>query len=275
MPEVSVIIPCYNQAEFLADALASVQQQSLTNWECIVVNDASTDYTAEKALTLSAADSRISVVTTPRNLGLAGARNFGIAQAAGIFVLPLDADDKIAGNYLQEAVSMFHQQPDTCVVYAGAEFFGAQSGQWELPPYHYGLLFGRNPIFCSALFKKEDWKKSGGYNETLISGLEDWDFWLKILEPDSRVVQLPFTGFYYRKHAQSMIGDLVNDKAAFEQTKADMLMRHRDKWLKWSFDYLAPQLAHMQFYKQREQQIASNRLGRWLYKLARSVSGSS
>jgi glycosyltransferase involved in cell wall biosynthesis len=275
MPEVSVIIPCYNQAVFLQEAVDSVLAQSFADWECIIVNDASPDDTAKLASSISGQDARISNISAAKNLGLAGARNLGIQHATGRYILPLDADDKIAPGYLEEAMAAFEQDSSTKLLYAKAAFFGNETGEWALPPYHYGLLFGRNPIYCSAIFKKEDWSRCKGYDAGLKKGLEDWDFWLRILTPESKVVQLPGIRFFYRKHAQSMIHDLLTDQHAFEQAKADMLIRHRDKWLSWSFNYLAPLLEQMQYQRIREQQLAGNTVSRWLYKLARMMAKAS
>ncbi|HSC54393.1 MAG TPA: glycosyltransferase family A protein [Phnomibacter sp.] len=275
MPKVAIIIPCYNQSVFLEDAVTSVVQQQYQNWECIIVNDCSTDDTVEKATILAGTDERIKLVSTPSNLGLSGARNFGTQHATADYILPLDADDKIAKDYISEAIKVFELEPTTQLVYAKAEFFGALEEPWQLPPFHYGLLFGRNPIYCSAIYKKADWEKCGGYDTSLKRGLEDWDFWLKILGPDSKVTQLPFIGFFYRKHERSMIQELVSDQQAFEKTKSDMLIRHRDKWLTWSFNYLTPLLEQMQYYRNHEHKLASNPISRYLLKLARAIVNAS
>jgi glycosyltransferase involved in cell wall biosynthesis len=275
VPDLSIIIPCYNQAIYLPDAIASVQQQTLENWECIVVNDCSNDDTAAVAMAYSRQDARIRYLCTPANLGLAGARNFGIAQATGQFILPLDADDKIAPNYGAAALSAFHAQPGAAVVYALAELFGAESGPWQLPAYQYGLLFARNPLYCSAFFRKADWQRVGGYDDSLRSGLEDWDFWLKLLNEDSCVIRLPFTGFYYRRRQQSMIDTLTADNEAYTHAKMDMLQRHAAKWLHWSANYLTADLEALQWYKDRDRKLQANYLSRWLTKMARIAAGIS
>ncbi|KKK63213.1 hypothetical protein LCGC14_2996540, partial [marine sediment metagenome] len=94
-PAVSVIIPCYNLAKWLPEAVASVKAQTMQDWEIVIVDDASPDNTAEEAASLAAGDTRIRVVTNPANLYLAGALNAGIAASRGRYILPLDADNMI------------------------------------------------------------------------------------------------------------------------------------------------------------------------------------
>ena len=95
--KVSVIVPCYNQAQFLDEALMSVLNQSYANWECLIINDGSPDNTEDVALRWCNKDERF-VYLKKENGGLCAARNMGIEKATGEFILPLDADDKIAEN---------------------------------------------------------------------------------------------------------------------------------------------------------------------------------
>ena len=92
--KVSVIVPCYNQAQYLDEALQSILNQSFTDWECIVVNDGSKDNTEFISNEWIKKDSRFKYVYQD-NGGLSNARNVGIKKAEGEFILPLDADDKI------------------------------------------------------------------------------------------------------------------------------------------------------------------------------------
>ena len=102
-PTVSVVVPCYNHAEYLNESVASVVAQTFQNWECIIVDDGSTDDTESVARQLSQEDTRIKYLHKT-NGGLADARNKGIEAAKGEFILPLDADDKISSNYMEAAL---------------------------------------------------------------------------------------------------------------------------------------------------------------------------
>src|SRR6478609_2698254 len=99
-PSISVIVPCYNQASFLPAAVLSVINQSCSNWECIIINDGSTDDTELVARECVKKDSRITL-HNKRNGGLSSARNYGINVAKGEYLLFLDSDDIIYPDYLE------------------------------------------------------------------------------------------------------------------------------------------------------------------------------
>ena len=106
MPKVSIIVPCYNQAQYLEDALQSVVFQTYKDWECIIVNDGSVDNTEIIAKNWLLKDNRFKYLHQ-ENGGLSMARNSGIKLAEGDFILPLDADDKISSNYIEKAIEEF------------------------------------------------------------------------------------------------------------------------------------------------------------------------
>lgn len=203
MPKVSIIVPCYNQAQYLDEALQSVLDQIYTNWECIIVNDGSPDKTADIAAEWVRKDSRF-LYFYKENGGLSSARNAGITIAKGEFILPLDADDKIAPRYIELAMESF--QEDTClkVVYCKAEKFGVENGIWQLPSFNIYDLCCFNMIFCCAFFRKKDWQLVRGYDLNMVYGLEDWEFWIAILKNDGGVKCLNEVGFYYRIRENSM-----------------------------------------------------------------------
>ena len=132
--KVSVIVPVYNQGEFLAEALDSVLQQTYSNWECVIVNDGSTDNSEEVAKSYLDKDNRFKYLYQ-ENSRLAAARNNGIRHSDGYFILPLDSDNVLCPAYLEKAVSYFLLHPETTLVYGKAELFGDRSGIWNLPEY--------------------------------------------------------------------------------------------------------------------------------------------
>ncbi|HPX61911.1 MAG TPA: glycosyltransferase family A protein [Deltaproteobacteria bacterium] len=202
MPEVSIIIPCYNQGHYLHESVGSTLAQTFEDIEIIVVDDGSTDPDTCRILT-ELMHPRVTVLHKP-NGGLASARNYGINAAKGRYILPLDCDDRIAPDYIRQAVAKLDQDPDCGIVYCQAEKFGSESGPWKLSAFsHWRMCLG-NVIFCSALYRRSDWEAAGGYDETLRRGWEDWDFWLSILELGRTVHCLPMVGFFYRKNEASM-----------------------------------------------------------------------
>jgi glycosyltransferase involved in cell wall biosynthesis len=208
---VSVIVPCYDQAQYLSEALQSVVDQTYSNWECIIVNDGSPDNTVEVAKKWLEKDSRFKYIYK-ENGGLSSARNAGIEIAEGEFILPLDADDRIGTNYLSLAVDEFKKDSELKVVYCKAEKFGDEVGEWKLPCYSIKNLAINNMIFCSAIFKRADWERTGGYDVNMIYGLEDWEFWISILKNEGRVRCMDEVNFYYRIKVKSMVGKLNVEK---------------------------------------------------------------
>jgi glycosyltransferase involved in cell wall biosynthesis len=203
MIKVSIIVPCYNQAQYLDEALQSVLDQTYIHWECIIVNDGSPDSTEEVAKQWAGKDSRF-VYLKKENGGLSSARNFGIAYAKGEFILPLDADDKISNDYVALALNAFQQDTSLKVVYCKAERFGDEDGLWQLQPFSLIDLARYNMIFCSAIYRKRDWQLVNGYDINMIYGLEDWEFWIAILKKGGAVKCLDIVGFYYRIRSGSM-----------------------------------------------------------------------
>ena len=197
MHKVSIIVPCYKQAEYLPETLDSVLSQNYSNWECIIVNDGSPDNTEEVARCYLEKDSRFKYVKQ-ENRGVSSARNTGIANSNGEFILPLDSDDLIAPSYLEKSIDHFISSPETKLVYCKAEKFGKVNGYWDLPPYHYDSFIWDNCIFCSAMFKRIDYEITDGYNENMVNGNEDWDFWLTFLKKDDVVYRIDEVLFFYR-----------------------------------------------------------------------------
>ncbi|MCI7555746.1 MAG: glycosyltransferase family 2 protein [Bacteroidales bacterium] len=201
-PLVSIIVPCYNQAQYLSEALDSVMAQTYPNWECIVVNDGSLDNLDEIARVYCDKDSRIKYLKQ-NNQGVSIARNNGISHSQGEYILPLDGDDKIAPTYLEKAVRYFLTFPETKVVYSLTRFFGGSNELYQLPTYEYEKMLWQGLIVCTAMIKRIDFEKTSGYNPNMREGLEDWDFWLSFLKKNDVVHRIDEVLFFYRRKNDS------------------------------------------------------------------------
>jgi glycosyltransferase involved in cell wall biosynthesis len=215
---ISIIVPCYNQAKYLSETLDSVLAQTNIHWQCVIVNDGSTDNTEEIACAYCRKDPRFTYLCQ-NNEGLSSARNMGIRSSTGRYILPLDADDLIHPDYTREAVKLLDENDDIKLVYAHAEFFGCEQGHWDLPDFIIERLALENTIYCSAIYRRRDYEQTDGYSTDMIHGMEDWDFWLRILKDGGKVYRIPETYFFYRKKDQSMIKELNADKIALMQAK--------------------------------------------------------
>jgi glycosyltransferase involved in cell wall biosynthesis len=160
------------------------------------------------------------------NQGLSAARNNGIREATGQYILPLDADDKIGPGYLEDAVRILDRHSDIGIVYCEAAYFGIRDGRWPLPDYSPDQLLLQNVLFCSALFRREDWEKVGGYNINMVYGWEDWDFWLSLIRLNLKVYKIPKSHFFYRIKEISMVTSMNEEQRFFMRFHA--FLNHRD-----------------------------------------------
>jgi len=201
-PKVSVIIPCYNHGRFLDEAVESVLNQTFRDFEIIIVNDGSTDeYTNE--LLREYHRSRTTVYTI-ENSGLSSARNYGIEKSNGEYILPLDADDKIAPRFLEKCLSLIEGNPDLGFVYSYVRFFGYENGVWHLEPFDEQKLLLRNILCVTTLFRRKAFDDVGGFCSEMKLGFEDWDFWIGMVEKGWNGYQIPEYLFYYRKRPGTM-----------------------------------------------------------------------
>ena len=274
--KVSIIIPCFNQAKFIPETLDSVLAQTYQNWECIIIDDGSYDNSREIVQDYIDKDSRFSYIYQ-ENQGPAAARNNGIQHSYGDFILPLDADDLIADTYIEKAISVFVSNPDFKIVYCKAKKFGACNQIWDLPDYSYEKFIWENMIFCSSIFKRKDYDKTNGYNSNMRDGLEDWDFWLSLLNPSDKVYRIDEILFFYRikntsrnTHAEEIEHELLQK----------MYMNHKEKYEPYMKDFINIKrhrdLAQRQYstLKKHEQDILNSkeyRLGLFLLKPLRAI----
>lgn len=192
-PTVSIIIPCYNQGAFLSYALKSLQAQTIADWECIIVNDGSTDNSAEVAHSFAEHDNRIRIVDQP-NSGSAVARNRGLKEVQGEYIQFLDADDLLDKDKLRRQTEyMASQKLD--VSYTRNAYFRSQEelGDYTIQPgwqqtylcsirtallSRWGVDFSI-PIHC-FLFKSRLLRENHLYYNEHIRCREDWQFHLKV-----------------------------------------------------------------------------------------------
>ena len=193
---VSVIVTCYNLGEYIDEAVNSVLNSTFQDFEIVIVNDGSTDeYTNNKLLNYNKPKTKVFNI---KNCGVCNARNFAVKNSNGKYILPLDADDKIAETYIEKAVEVLENDNNIKIVYCDAEKFGEETGKWELEDYSFENMLKGSLIFVTSLFRRKDYNKTIGWNPNIKQTLEDWDFWLSILENGGAAYKLPETLFYYR-----------------------------------------------------------------------------
>jgi hypothetical protein len=211
IPLVSVVIPCFKQAEYLPSAIESVVRQTLPDWEVVVVDDGSPDDTAAVFERLKAAhpERSMTLVRQP-NSGLAAARNAGIARTRGLYVLPLDADDEIAETMLEATAALLDSDRSVAFVYTDAVHFREDSS--EVVPaedFRPNRECDVNQPNYAALMPRSVWETAGGYNPNMKWGYEDWDFWLSCIEHGLLGRRLPAPLFRYRVRPGSMFSSAL------------------------------------------------------------------
>lgn len=197
---VSIIIPCYKQAHWLSDAIESALNQTYKDVEVIVVNDGSPDNTSEVARRYPVK------LIEQENGGLSSARNTGIKESKGEWILTLDSDDKIAPRFIETLIGK------NDIVSCDIMEFGDSHSMWRLPidiPTLQDELHN-NTIHCCSLYKKEIWDKIGGYDENMRIGYEDWDFWTRAMIYGYKISIVREPLFFYRKHGVSMVTEAKN-----------------------------------------------------------------
>ncbi len=204
---VSIVIPCYNQAHFLPEAIETVLQQTYTQHEIIVVDDGSTDNTAETAQKYPVR------YIYQSNQGLPAARNTGIRLSRGEFIVLLDSDDRLFPHALECGLRVLEAYPN-CMMASGDFSFVSANGTWMRPSgrqivteNHYQALLRSNFIEMTAtcLFRKEIFNQVGLFDSSLRAS-EDYELYLRVVR-NAEVVCYPTVVAEYRSHGNSMSKD--------------------------------------------------------------------
>jgi len=243
VPVVSVVIPCYNQGEFLREAVDSVLAQTFQNFEIIIIDDGSTDTRTKRILKNFKAPK--TKILRQKNKGVSAARNAAIAKARGLFILPLDADDKVSPNYLKLAVKAMRSDKKLGIACGQTKLFGPETTDWKHPTYTPEAMLFDNALPPASLFRKTTWKKAGGYDEAM-NFAEDRDLWLGILEQGLEAKKIVGATYYYRRHAGSVTYALSRGSKGVAR-QVEMLARMMRK--------------HAKFYLARAETIVRKALG--------------
>ena len=210
---ITVVIPCFNAARYVAEAIESLKAQTMPFWECIIVDDGSTDGSGDIIHRLTDGDPRFGVIHT-ENRGVAAARNLAISKSFGQYILPLDADDRLMPTALERFTQGWEENPNASLLVPQIRRFGeglaplVQDRQW----HGYDDLKLRCTPTNSSCFRRIDWERVGGYRDGVM--YEDWEFWLRLLYRNDRVVNIPEVLVEYRVHPDSRWHQAVKDHDA-------------------------------------------------------------
>lgn len=220
--DVSVIIPCFDDGQFLIEAVASFERVAPTNCELIMVNDGSREPRTLEILKVLK-DAGFCLIDQEHQ-GLSVARNAGIRLAAGRYILPLDADNRMRAGFIEAAIKVLDSSSEIGVVYGYRQFFGMKTDLNEVPEFDLEEMLTFNYIDAGAIFRKQVWADCGGYDQR-ISPLEDWDLWIGAAEKGWRFHRLPQVTFEYRVKPESLLS-LVDNGEFLDQLLEYMMTKH-------------------------------------------------
>ncbi|MCP4216192.1 MAG: glycosyltransferase family 2 protein [bacterium] len=200
---ISVVTPFYNGEKTIGETLDSLAKQTYQNFEVIIVNDGSTPASTAALDEIIRQNQGMRVrVKNSGHVGQAPATNIGIADAKGSFILPLDADDQIAVDYMEKTLSEFEKDPSLDVAYSQTVSYGFMNRLGVRREFSVPGIFMSNHLNICSLIKKESILRFSGYDEN-IAGYEDWNLWIFFAKHGMKFKRIPEVMFFYRKFLAS------------------------------------------------------------------------
>lgn len=207
---VTVLLPVYNAGKFLCPTLDRILNQSLQDFELLILDDASTDESWE--IVSSYQDDRIRAVKNEWNIGLAATLNRGLAMASGELIARQDQDDLSQRDRLKKQVEVFEGYKQAAAVFSRARLIDAEDRLigWVRTPTNveairWDLCFRNGFVHGTAMFRRDIiWGKLGGYHP--LPACEDYDLWSRLLREQGEIVVLAENLIDYRIHPSSMMG---------------------------------------------------------------------
>lgn len=227
-PAVSVIMPFYNSERFIGETLESLQAQTISDFELIIVDDGSDSVSARKCLEeieVSAKNSSFPIrVIRCEHKGLPAARNTGVLESRAEYIYFLDSDDLLSPTALEKLTLFAACNPDKAFVYSAIRHFGLVNGIAS-DPYDPQRLMRSNFLAASCLIRRSAYLQAGGMDEALVDNYEDYDFWLRMLEEDLTGMLLPEVLFHYRRHKTGNSAALEG-RSSIDEMYARLRARH-------------------------------------------------
>ncbi len=260
LPVVSVVVPCFNHGRFLREALLSVGVPDVPT-EIIVVDDGSTDSTSEVVATFETANQFRAV--RQANAGLAAARNRGLRESRGKYIVFLDADDRLALGAIEVGVARLEERPECAFVYGRCTMMDADGTLMPTPEMpriirdHYREMLRRNYIWTPAavMFRREPLDRIGGFS-TAVNAAADYEVYLHLARHYPVFDHAQIVA-HYRRHDGNMSGNagrmlretlaVLRSQRPFLQGDDASLAAYREGWEIWQEFYgahLATEVRH-------------------------------
>lgn len=257
MPRVTVLMPTYNVAPYVREAIDSVMQQTYTNFELLVIDDCSTDDTVSMVRSIN--DPRIHIIQNEKNVGLAENLNRGLSHITTEYVARMDGDDIAEPFWLEREVTILDSHPEIGICSGGFERFGTVKSLVRFPEHHEDCM--ANMLFeCSVIvptFRMSLYRDHGLRYSTDAFPAEDYRFWAECLRV-TRIYNIQETLFHYRMHPTQ----ICTARREEQQRKVAEVRRYMLEWLSTGFteeekhyyigSFMAPQIATKQDLNERK-----------------------
>ena len=198
---ISVVIPCYNPTSYVRETIQSVQRQTHTEWEVVLVDDGSEDPSSTTLL------DELQSQKMPRvrflrlqHIGLPKVRNTGVSEARGRYVIPLDCDDLLEPDMMKVCLRELEQHPEAGYAYFDWRVFGTKNYVERAGKYNLYRLLNENFMAHCIFLRREAWEEAGGYDEWHRWAYEDWHLFLQLAEKGWHGHYIPRVLFNYRTH---------------------------------------------------------------------------
>ena len=205
---ISIVIPCFNDFQYVEQAINSALNQTYPHKEIIVVDDGSNFKTKE---ILKQLEPKITKLISQENQGQSKARNVGIEASKGDYILVLDSDDYFESTFCEKAISFFLNDVDVKIVscFANLLFEDGALSVYEPQGGDISDFLCTNNSLGTSLFKKSDWVNCGGYDEGMRKGYEDWEFFIRLLKSggNAKIVQEPLYNYRKRKESTTKVAN--------------------------------------------------------------------
>lgn len=209
-PLVSFIIPYYNAGSTIQETIDSIFNQSYSNFDIWIINDGSTDQLSIDKLKIFEGNDKIHLLNQ-ENAGPSTARNLAINLSNAAYIVPLDADDKVAVNTINDCLNLMNTETDFGVTYGNLQFFGNENDikTQDLFSIEQQLLWNQIAVCC--VIRKDVFEEVGLYDEHLSKlGLEDWEFWIRVGLSNWKFKKIEAVHFYVRVVSTSRTFEVAN-----------------------------------------------------------------
>ncbi len=201
IPFISVVIPCYNDGIYLPETIAHLKKQTYQHFEIIIVNDGSTD--SKTLETLEEFSQQGIIVLHKENGRMSSARNYGVKHAKGELIASLDADDYFHPTFFEKAIKVLGQNSTVAVVTSYIQLFGEINKVSKPRGGNENNFLFSNQCPACAMVRKSCWDAVGGYDEAMVNGYEDWEFYIRITQKGWTIHVIPEKLFFYRQTQKS------------------------------------------------------------------------